>query len=249
MKEDLNRVKEKIRALKALAADSGATEGEVTAALNLAQKLCHEYMLNLADIEDDREIQVELQVDKLVRDLRDFKIRQVLHMDGAIIRLFDCEYIYNDCRMTETIMGTETDRTTADYCIDFAHNTMHSAWEKYKRSYEYSLMRERFRAKQLKRDFMIGFIHGVADKCREMKQNQEDVKLKTTGTSLIIVKSAAVEEFKKKTFPYLKTVKTRAVTIHAERTVEAGREQGRSIEFTKPITGAKTECHPSLSYR
>jgi hypothetical protein len=247
MKEDLNRVKEKIRALKALAADSGATEGEVTAAMNLAQKLCHEYMLNLADIEDDRVVQVELQVDKIIRDLRDFKIKAAMTMDYAIVRLFDCEMIYNDYKMTETIMGTETDRQTVDYCIDFAHNTMHAAWERYKRSYEYSLMRERFKAKQLKKDFMTGFGHGVAEKCYEMKKNQEDVKLKSTGTSLIIVKSTAVEEFKKKEFPNLKSVKTRAITINSSRTLDSGKEIGRKIEFTKPISGANSPCHPSLS--
>lgn len=248
MKDDLNRVKEKIRALKALAADKGATEGEVAAAMNLAQKLCHEYMLNIADIEDDRQIEVELRVDKLVRDLRDFKIRQVLLMDGAIIKLFDCEYIYNDYHMTETIMGTEVDRQTASYCIDFAHNSMHYCWEKYKRSQEYAVLRCRFKSKQLKKDFMIGFIHGVTEKCTEMIKQKEDVTLKSTGTSLMIVKTAAVTEFKNKTFPKLKSTSLRSISINSGRALESGKEQGRAIEFTKPITTGGNSC-PSLTYR
>lgn len=246
MKEDLNRIKEKIRALKALAADSGATEGEVTAAMNLAQKLCHEYMLNLADIEDDRQIEVELTVDKLVRDLRDYKIRAALSMDNSIASLFDCDLIYNDYKMTETIMGTETDRQTADYCIDFAHNSMTAAWEKYKRSYEYSIMRERFKSKQLRKDFMTGFARGVSEKCREIKKDQEDVKLKSTGTSLMLVKSTAVDNFKKKAFPNLRTTKARVITINSSRTVDSGRAQGRQIEFTKSISGERT-CRPLLT--
>lgn len=239
---DLESIKRKIRALKAIAQENhcAKTQGEVIAALNLANKLCQEHNLNLAEIEDEREIEVELKIDHTVRPLRDYKIKMAISMDNKICKMFDCELIYNRYLMDQKIIGTESDRELANYCIDFAHNSMESCWKAYTKTEEYKRLRQGFRSKILKKDYMTGYCEGVIEKIYEMMRDNEDIKIKSTGTSLMVIKKASIEKYTKANFDFGKARK-HTIKIYSTKSLETGKQRGREIEFTKSIRTNKQE--------
>lgn len=242
MKANLNRIKEKIRALKNLANDKAATEGEVEAAMNLAYRLCREYMLNIDDIATARE---EFKVENKTFPLRDTKINLGIEMDDKICRLFNCLMTYNTLFKRMTIYGTELDIDTASYMIDLAHNTLVNSWEVYKRSLEYKELKAfGAKSKTLKRDFFKGFYIAVYNKAVDLirKNQEEDIKVKNEnerngeGTSLILLKNQLVKENLEGKNPNLRTTKSQRNVVYTTQAFSTGKEKGSQIEFNKGVT-------------
>lgn len=244
MAVNLERIKEKIRALKNLANDSAATEGEVNAALNMAHKLCREYMLNIDDIEIAKK---EFQINSRKFDMKQVKLKVGITMDVAIAHTFHCEMVYNEFFKRYTIYGTDLDIDTTIYMIDLAHNALETSFAKYKRSNEYAELREMHTAKILKRDYFKGFYMGVINKCVDLQkeekqefaqqeQSQQNTESKATGTSLILLKNQLVKDKMKEDNPNIKKARKTSSIVYNSNAYQKGKATGQQVQFNTGIT-------------
>lgn len=241
MKENLNKIKDKIRALKNLANDKAATEGEVAAAMNLAHRLCREYMLNIEDIATARE---EFIVESKTVPLREYRMSIGIEMDVVICSLFNCLATYNTHFRRLTVWGIELEIDTAIYMIDLAHNTLDNAWEVYKRSLEYKELKALgIKSKTIKRDFFKGFYVAVHNKAVLLKREaQEETPIvksdegNGSGTSLIVLKNQLITEKLNEANPNLRTVNTRKNVSYSTQAFSSGKDKGNNIEFSKGVT-------------
>lgn len=233
-KEAIERAKRKIRNLLQLAQDSAATSGEVAAAMNRANKLMHEYMLEIDDIETAKE---EFQCISKFKDWRK-KQRIVISMESQICKAFNCELIYNKYLKRNTIFGVEIDVDTAIYMIDLAHNALDASFKVYRRSYDYARLINLLRISKttIKNDFIKGFAVAIIQTCDDIIEGNNKPAVDTpTGTSLIVLKNQIVTDEFEKQFPSVKSTKSRIRPISIEGAYDRGNIEGSKVNFRKGI--------------
>lgn len=245
---DLERIKEKIRRLKSLAKDEAASVGEVANALAAAEKLCQEYNLILADI-DENELNKELKesiIEKKV-EVRHSRINAARSMNTMICKLYECTTFYNYDSTYQTIIGIESDIELALYAIDIAHSAMDLSWKKYMKSDEFEdYIADGFSRNQIRRDFNKGFAMQVMDLVRAMIADKEALEKmqESKCTALVIRKEAEITEYKNKNYPNLRSSRG-SITTHLRGAVEAGRQEGSKVRFDKAINQTSTK----ITYR
>lgn len=236
----LARVKDKIRALLNLANDKAATEGEVAAAMNRANKLMQEYMIEIKDIDTAKEEFV--CISKSYNWLHKQSI--TVSMDNKIAKAFNCEMVFNRHFKRSTIYGTELDVDTAIYMIELAHNALNNAFARYRRTEEYAKALHIYEISKsaLKNDFIKGFAFGVMKVCEDIIDNnkvQKETELDNTITEvkyqIIVLKNNMVKEYMHEQNPNLKTSKSRIRGINDENAFSSGYKGGLQVRFNKGI--------------
>lgn len=243
IKEDskLAKVKDKIRALLNLANDKAATEGEVAAAMNRANKLMQEYMIEIKDIDTAKEEFV--CISKSFNWLH--KQSVTISMDNRIAKAFNCEMVFNRYHKRSTVYGTELDVDTAIYMIELAHNALNNAFARYKRTEEYSKALHIYEISKsaLKNDFIKGFAFGVMKVCEDIindnkvpeETEESDNTITEVKYQMVVLKNNMVKEYMHEQNPNLKTSKSRIRGINDENAFSSGYKGGLQVRFNKGI--------------
>ena len=235
--DKLEKIKSKIRSLINLADDKAATPGEVEAAMNLANRLMRQYMLEIEDID------VAKKEFNCVSKNMYWLHKQAIcrSMDGMICRVFNCEMLFNRYLKRNTIYGVELDVDTSIYMINLAHNALDNAFNKYKRSHEYfKQVSFGYSKSSLKNDFVKGFAIAVIYTCKKLldennKEEENDIKTENKNcNALIVLKNQLVKETMEKENPNMKMSKGK-IKFSANSSYQAGYVEGSKVTFNKGI--------------
>lgn len=240
MTTDLERIKEKIRALKRLANNSASAVGEVANAMAAATQLANQYNLKLAEIDENEQIkEIRESIINKKLDVPHHRINIGRTMNTKICRFYECELIYNYDWTTMTIVGTESDVELALYAINISHEAMDAGWKKYMQSEDYEdYIEDGFTRSQIRKDFSKGFVLQIIELVNAMQKDKDALKVHTsTGTALIVRKEAEISTEVNRLFPNMKQGRKLSLSITLTGAVNAGKEEGSKVRFNKAVNG------------
>lgn len=228
-KENLEKIKARIRALLSKTESNGATKAEAEAALAKATELMTQYMINEADIADNK---------------RKFITKTCLVMGGmeditqlspSLCELFSCEHFYTrkaHSRQVDKLyyFGTEMDVDCCIYFTNLISNTMFNETIKYRKTPKYWELAKSFSPQAIKKDFQNGFIIGVGSKIENLIQEKKSNVIKSTGKDLVLVKDQEVKDAFSEMSSDIKEVKPRRRHYNSEAVLD-GIEKGEQVNL------------------
>lgn len=126
---DLETIKARIRALRAMTQENGCTEHEALSAAALASRILAEHGLTLEEVES---IRLSQSVGDAVEDARFTpSTREVVFCLVAIARHFDCE-VWSNGIHSFTLFGLPQDVFAAQTLSEIVCDAMEVAWDDYK---------------------------------------------------------------------------------------------------------------------
>lgn len=228
-KENLEKIKARIRALLSKTESNGATKAEAEAALAKATELMTQYMINEADIADNK---------------RKFITKTCLVMGGmeditrlspSLCELFSCEHFYTrkaHSRQVDKLyyFGTEMDVDCCIYFTNLISNTMFNETIKYRKTPKYWELAKSFSPQAIKKDFQNVFIIVVGSKIENLIQEKKSNVIKSTGKDLVLVKDQEVKDAFSEMSSDIKEVKPRRRHYNSEAVFD-GIEKGEQINL------------------
>ena len=228
-KENLEKIKARIRALLSKTESNGATKAEAEAALAKATELMTQYMINEADIADNK---------------RKFITKTCLVMGGMedvtrlvpnLCELFSCQHFYTRKAHSRQIdklyyFGTEMDVDCCIYFTNLISNTLFNEIIKYRKTPKYWELAKSFTPQEIKKDFQNGFIIGVASKIESLIQEKKSNVIKSTGKDLVLVKDQEVKDAFSEMSSDIKEVKPRRRHYNSSAVFD-GIEKGEQINL------------------
>ena len=240
--DKLEKIKSKIRNLINLADNEAATPGEVEAAMNLANRLMRQYMLEIDDID------LAKKEFNCISKTMSWLHKQAIcrSMDGAICKVFNCEMLFNRHFKRNTIYGVELDVDTSIYMISLAHNALDNAFNKYKRGHEYFKQTSLGYSKSiLKNDFIKGFALAVIYTCKKLSEENDSSTNPTEScnenkncstNALIVLKNQLVKEAMENDNPNIKISRSKVKFSSSSSSYQAGYIEGSKVKFNKGIS-------------
>ena len=240
MKDDKEKIKEKIRLLLNLANNKAATEGEVQAAMAKVNKLMHDYMLSIDDIEEAKE---EFTC---ISKVYNWRKKQAIcrSVDTIICKLFDCECFYNRYNKNTTIFGVELDVDTVFYMLDLCYDALDNSFKKFTRTKEYSINLMFYSKAVIKNDFIKGFCMSIIRTAKTLIKEKEEFNNKqhsenSTCTAIIVLKNQLVESeydrMKNNKGLKIKCSKSSIRGITSEDALKVGSSEGSKVSLRKAI--------------
>lgn len=228
-KENLEKIKARIRALLSKTESNGATKAEAEAALAKATELMTQYMINEADIADNK---------------RKFITKTCLVMGGMedvtrlapnLCELFSCQHFYTRKAHSRQIdklyyFGTEMDVDCCIYFTNLISNTLFNEIIKYRKTPKYWELAKSFTPQEIKKYFQYGFIIGVASKIESLIQEKKSNVIKSTGKDLVLVKDQEVKDAFSEMSSDIKEVKPRRRHYNSSAVFD-GIEKGEQINL------------------
>lgn len=232
-KENLEKIKARIRALLAKTESNGATKAEAEAALAKATELMTQYMINEADIADNK---------------RKFITKTCLVMGGMedvtrlapnLCELFSCQHFYTRKAHSRQIdklyyFGTEMDVDCCIYFTNLISNTLFNEIIKYRKTPKYWELAKSHSPQAIKKDFQNGFIIGVGSKIEDLIQEKKSNVIKSTGKDLVLVKDQEVKDAFSEMSSDIKEVKPRRRHYNSEAVFD-GIKKGEQINLAYGI--------------
>ncbi len=185
-------VKKRILGLMAKTIDNGCTEEEALAASAKVQQMLHDYQLDLSDLEIAESTCVEGNYDT------ELKSKQpVMGVISAIGYFTDtkCWYTANDSiygHIEYKFFGLEHDVMIAEYITKVCDWAIIWGGEDYKSTRAYTDA-TKSRRPMLKKSFQLGMAARLAQRLRDMKDDQQRKDAETNGRDLVVVKMAVVD--------------------------------------------------------
>jgi hypothetical protein len=221
----------RIRALLSKTVENGCTEQEAMAAAEKAGHLMDKYGIESSETE-----------------LRDETCTQGVH-GGNRARKHESYWCgvavaaYCDCRIWHRIgtgmtvfFGFPQDVEVATYLMRVIEASMNSSYAVFKDTQFYNTKRNR-------NEFMLGFSGRVNARLREMrKARHPETLVTTTGTNLMVIKNAVVDEQFKATGMKLRAGKATHIKTSGNQSArDAGMAAGNSVHLGAALTGASAQ--------
>jgi hypothetical protein len=222
---------ERIAQLRKMVPDNGATEDEALAALNMADKLMQKHGITENDLR-----KVEFS-----RDMKQdhFKQRQkVQHPStkfcGMKIAAFcGVKSWYSNSQNRAEFFGLKEDVDMAQFLTQLIHDSMDRSWKEYLIAMPKGASGSSRHTEYW--SFMMGFAGRINKRMEELTQS----RAQPTGTDLVVLKNALVEEAVKVMLPSLQLRKATFRLEKANATaVVAGRTAGDRVNLNRPLSGA-----------
>ena len=201
--KELASIKNKIKALTNRVVGNGCTEAEALSAMQMVGKLLLKYNLDMSEIDlrEEKCVKIEIKTDAARR-------RPVDNTMVALANFCDCKVWFTKQYDPEIgsyatsycIFGFEADTQMANYLYHVIDTAMETAVNEYKGSDEYYFLSPG-KKRSASHSFLLGMARRIstrltnmhAERVAELKAQQSK-----TGTSLVVVKAATVnEEFNK----------------------------------------------------
>lgn len=165
--EHKDKIVAKINALLAKTTDNGASQAEMESALSMASKLMVQHFISEHDIKDstiaDKCVLKEVPISKMAYDVTLFY--------PVLAKLFDCKYYYNKKRIA--FFGYKQDTELCAYFYSLIIRTCLHEVENFKKSENYTLLKNQYHGRTLISSFIKGFVIKVGEKMYEMYKNRE----------------------------------------------------------------------------
>jgi hypothetical protein len=218
----------RIRALLAKTTSNGCTEAEAMAAAAKAGELMDRYSLSMSD--------VEIKQEKCTTRASEYvKTHPVEGCAVAIARFCGCKVWRAGYAGKKTLhyFGLPQDTEVAHYLTDLIRNSMEAEFRAYMRG---PGKLQDAHGKTLRRNFMLAMAARVAQRLDVMSAERERTAHTSTGTALVVVRNAVVNEFKALGFKLKRGSASRGrYNGDAHR---AGRDAGDRVNITTGVGGS-----------
>lgn len=227
---NVNKIKDKIIALRSKISDRGATEAEAMAALAMADKLMAEHGLSEAD----------LDIAEAKRDMRTGEFKYGIKTQHPCAKWCSrtigqfCGIItwYSSSNQTSNSFGFNGDVEMYEFLLKLVHDSMNREWKDF---LKVNPPREGVSRHTEYWSFMLGMAERINEKIFELIEARE-VKVDSTGTDLVVKKFAVIEAGLKETLPSLTLRQSRSRGIRADGSAMAqGREAGERVNLNRPL--------------
>ncbi len=191
MAGDLDKLKNRLQALRAKTIANGCTEEEALAAAAKVAELLDRHDLSLSDLEIRQE-----QCEQSAIDTNRKQRQPISACIPAIAEYCDCKvWREKDAtgRIRYVFFGLRPSIEMAHYVHDVVATAMQTAWEEYARSQRFIRY-----ANDEKGSFLFGMAVSIADKLVAMKTERDETNRAGSGRDLVVIRHAIVEsEFSK----------------------------------------------------
>ena len=226
----LDRLRQRIQALRAKTVANGCTEGEALAAAAKVAELLDRYELSLADVDVRRS-----SCEQLAYEVQRNKRIPLDECIGAIAEFCDCRVWREKDAAGEgryVFFGLASDIEAAHYLTELIDAAVRTELGRYKTSSEYRQFRHQERH-LANASFALGMVASIADKRAAMKADRDQVK-NSTGRGLVVLKTAVVDSELEKLDLKLRTV-DRPSRMVAPEAYDAGGVAGASLPINPAI--------------
>lgn len=235
----------RIKHLRKMTQQNGASEQEAITAMNMMNKLLVDYNLSLSEIELDESDCVTLDFNTNLK-----KEHPSVHVVGAISSLTQTRATISKLAMSKKLVysffGLPHDTEIAVFMVEVVFNAMEDEYKKFlkefKKTYEYK-NRKAFHINAIKNSFQIGMAVRIIQRIGEMHQQQQEAYSQAeTGTDLIVLKDALVdEEFSKKYKDQkLKNHKSNMTVNNNPTVLQAGFKAGDNVQLNRGVNNDAT---------
>ena len=227
----LDKLKTRIKGLRAKTMDNGCTEAEALLAAAKVAELLDRYDLSMTDVEI-RDAPCER------REYETHRKKRVPLDDciGAIANFCDCR-VWREKNPAGNaryiFFGLRSDIEVAHYLAELIDNAVRTELGRYKTSAAYFRFRHKDRH-VANGSFTLGMVASVADKLTAMKAERDAVNA-GTGRDLVVLKASVVEEEMEKLDLKLRTVR-RATRMVSPTAYEAGGIAGAALAINPGIS-------------
>lgn len=231
----------RIKALLAKTVTNGCTEQEAMAAATKAGELMDRYSLSMSDVEIKAEKCATGGFGDMFKPLHD-----VRYAASAIGRFCGCRTWFQGGRIE--FFGLPQDIEVAKFLVDLVRNSIESAFKVFLKSDERPIDNrtdKKMCNKIVRRPFMVAMAQRVGVRLNEMSAAREATAMTSTGTSLVVVRNAVVNEQYKDLALKLRAKRSGAVRGH-NAVFAAGRKAGDRVNLTTGIGGSRSNA-PLLS--
>ncbi|MBF0565960.1 MAG: DUF2786 domain-containing protein [Nitrospirae bacterium] len=223
-----NAVIEKVRKLLALSESSN--EHEAALAAEKARELLESYDLSLSDVESVPDAVMDKFYDLSRRSVP----RWLYVLIDAVSEHFNCKAIYyrmdyENPTVRVRFIGTETDIEITEYVFTYLRRTVDDMTARQSTP-------EGHQGRRFKNSFRYGVAEGITLKLEQMRAAHErhmPENLKARAGELVVVKTAAVDDFIKNNLPPLRTTKS-SFSI-SSTAYNLGVEKGRQVSINPAV--------------
>jgi hypothetical protein len=228
MMRDLEKIKEKIKALLSKTVANGCTESEMFAALAKAQALMDTYEITDADI---REAKEEAAMQHTEAPETDDPHRIKWHLSHGVSKFCGVQ-IYRHGKVLACIgMKSDVDQAMwlLDTLADFVFEELHK--------HLVGDVSPRVERRTVMRVFVEACCWRISERLLDLIKQSESVRT-LNGTELLVVKDAAIAAYMKDNGIRLRTCSGGGPRNHNEAAAAAGRAAGNKATFGRPVSGA-----------
>lgn len=215
--EEQQKAIEKVRKLMSLSEGSTSDEEAQTAAM-MARSILSKYNLNITDLKAYRE---ETSATELKTELRTRNLpRWVQSLALTLCTVFDCECIIHRTERSTSIsfIGVEPNITICNLTFDHLYG------------YLDGLIFPKGCSVYFRNSYRLGFSAGMLEKHKAKKI--EEAFLNQASSSLVVVQHQLIDDFKKKNYPRLRSVRQKASYVNPSA-FDTGFRDGSEFEYRR----------------
>lgn len=225
----IENIKRKIAALLEKRVENGATKEEAEAALRKAAELMAEYMIDEKDLQDRQEPFIE-------KKTAFRKTKATLPLDPVLERLFCVQAYFNNIG-EHWFFGRESDVDLAIYFYNVILDSMERETRVFRKTEVYKDATDFLYTRHtVERDFQNGFMMGVWRQVEKLVNENSERTRRATGTDLVVVRGAEVENAFNKKHDDCRTVKTRKIKDTCREITKIGVSIGEKQNLRRGIS-------------
>lgn len=234
-KDELAKVKARIRALASRTVERGCSEAEAMAAAAKVGELLEVYGLSMSEVDLREEVCVQR-----VMVFDDPRRQAMGWLFPALLRFTDCRG-WTVGRADYVIFGLEPDVQMAEYLMHVIATALHHEESRFRRSPDY--LGARAAPQAVLRSFRIGFADRLATRLEELGSHRraseqaardQAARGAAGGTALVLLKERKIEDGFRALGVRLRTV-TRSTVVRDKGAYGRGREAGGRVGLDRPV--------------
>ena len=234
----LTEIAKKVKALLALSQSANANEAALAA--EKAREILEKYNMTLTDIEikSAEMVNNDFRVYHNSKQYPDWYYKKFprwfYSLTTVMAQYFYVRVVY-DFDGFINFLGAKPDVEVAKYIMQYLVHEIERLAEEYLKKFRGSGISQ---MKELRVSFCIGVVDGIRHKLKSEKDKSVPAKT-ASGTDLMVIKGAALEEYKKQQFPHLGTIKSGSRLGHDYGAKESGFDKGKNITIRHGVTSSK----------
>ena len=230
---DLDRLVQRIQALRAKTVDQGCTEQEALAAAEKVAELLDRHGLSLSELELRRQACEGIGIDTGRR-----RTGPIDDCVPAIAEFFDCR-VWGEKTASGALryifFGLPGDVEAAHYLYELIDRAFETETERFRAGEIYAATHSRDRRGATK-SFQMGLARGIRAKLHELRQAREAALRSASGRDLVPIKASIVEDEMVKLGLTLRARSRAARRYVLTDAYEAGHEAGKRFEYRPGLT-------------
>ncbi|OAN51601.1 hypothetical protein A6A05_01645 [Magnetospirillum moscoviense] len=188
---DLDRLIQRIQALRAKTVDQGCTEQEALAAAEKVAELLDRYGLSLSELDLRRQACEGVGIETTRR-----RTGPIDECTPSVAAFFDCRtWIEKNPAglLRHVFFGLPADVEAAHYLYDLIEITFATETDRFKAGAVYAELHSSERRGGTN-SFQVGLGHGIARKLHTLREEREAAMVRSTGRDLVPIKASVVDE-------------------------------------------------------